>query len=123
LVHLNQFPTKQERPRRDDRAYRPNLARRDFSSGAKREAVKQYLLEHYDGERSERKIADDLGVSQYTVHEAKNELQESGKLIVENQFSTEQKREHVRGYIEANPDALGAPQARGQKFVTRVTLL
>jgi len=88
-----------------ERAYRPNLARRDFSSGAKRRAVKQYLLEHYDGERSEREIASDLGVSQYTVNQAISELRDDGKLNEENQFPTEQKRQMVRRYIEAHPSA------------------
>jgi len=88
-----------------ERAYRPNLARRDFSSGAKREAVKQYLLEHWEGERSEEDIAADLGVSQFTVNKARQELREAGKFIEVNDFSGEEKRQQVREYLAEHPEA------------------
>jgi N6-adenosine-specific RNA methylase IME4/ParB-like chromosome segregation protein Spo0J len=88
-----------------ERAYRPNLARRDFSSGAKREAVKQYLLEHWEGERSEKEVATDLGVSQFTVNRARRELREAGKLTEVNDFSTAEKRQQVREYLAEYPEA------------------
>lgn len=88
-----------------ERAYRPNLARRDFSSGAKREAVKQYLLEYWDGERTEEEVATDLGVAQQTVNNARRELRENGKLTKLGEFPTEEKRQQVREYIERHPDA------------------
>jgi len=84
---------------------RPNLARRDFSSKAKREAVKQYLLEHYDGEHTYREIADDLGVGKSTVNDARQELEQAGKLSEHGQFSTSDKWEMVRSYVESHPDA------------------
>jgi len=88
-----------------ERALRPNLARRDFSSGQKREAVKRYLLNHWDGERGSRDIAKDLGVSHVTVSRAKNELEGDGKLEHLKQFSKAEKQEQVGNYLDSNPDA------------------
>ncbi|MFC7007355.1 hypothetical protein ACFQIA_06425 [Halalkalicoccus sp. GCM10025704] len=44
-----------------------------------RERARDYLREEWDGERSLSEIADELDVSQQTVHRAKRELEEKGK--------------------------------------------
>lgn len=70
-----------------------------------REIAKQYLLEKWDGDESERSIASKLGVSRKTVNNAKSDLKESGKLGNLAQFSKFDKRAQVREYIDENPDA------------------
>ena len=89
------------------RAYRSNLLRRDLTDGTKREVVKQYLLEHPDrvAEDTQEAIASDLGVSQKTVSNAVGELRGSGKLSKPTKINTEEKREQVREYVDANPTA------------------
>lgn len=44
-----------------------------------RERARDYLREEWDGERSLSEIADELDVSQQTVHRAKRELEEKGE--------------------------------------------
>ena len=56
-------------------AYKENTARRNLGNGQKREAVKTFYVNHYDGE-SYRDIADLVGVSRGTVSNAKSELTE-----------------------------------------------
>jgi DNA (cytosine-5)-methyltransferase 1 len=89
------------------RAYRANLLRRDLTDGTKRQVVKQYLLEHSDrvAEDTQEAIASDLGVGRPTVTRAIDELPEDVKRVQVNELSTEEKREQVREYVEANPEA------------------
>lgn len=99
-----------------ERAWRTNLAQRDLSNGTKREAVKRYLERHWDGDRSLREIAGDIGVSHGTVKNAKDDLKEAGKLDKVLQLSTEEKRERVREYIDANTDASNRDVADAMDF-------
>ncbi|UXF50072.1 nuclease [Haloquadratum phage sp.] len=86
------------------RAYRVNLNRRDVD---KREIVKDYLLEHQTRvkEDSDNEIALDIGVSRKTVQRARQDLEENGKFGQLTNFSTEEKKQRVREFIESNPDA------------------
>ena len=58
-------------------------------------------------EDTQQAIADDLGVSQDTVHNAKRELQKNGKLTEVGEVNTDEKREQVREYVEDTPDNPG----------------
>lgn len=88
-----------------EQAYRSNLARRNVAGGTKREIVKRYLDQHFDGDRTQKEVADELGVAESTVSEARKEFDDR---IV----STEEKRQQARAYIEANPDASDREVAR-----------
>lgn len=81
-----------------ERAARANLARRDLSQGGKREAVKRYLTKHYEGERAQQEVADDLGVAQSTVSEA-------WEIIDRDRFPRDEKRRRVREFIDQHPEA------------------
>lgn len=89
------------------RAYRANLLRRDLADGTKRTVVKQYLLEHPERveEDTEREIAADLGVSKGTVQNAKEDLEENGKLDKVVQIPIGEKKELVRNYLSNHPKA------------------
>jgi len=89
------------------RAYRTNLLGRDLQDGAKRQIVKQYLLEHPERLEDDkpRDIGPDLGVSYKTVQRAVNELEASGKLGQQSQLSTDQKKQAVSYYLEHHPAA------------------
>lgn len=67
---------------------------RSFASN--REIAKQYLLEDWDGEESERSVAEKLGVGQKTINRARSELEDSGKLSHMTQFSKSKKQSQVR---------------------------
>jgi DNA (cytosine-5)-methyltransferase 1 len=97
------------------RAYRTNLNQRDLTDGTKREVVKQYLLEHSDrvGEDTQQAIAEDLGVSEDTVRRAKEDAVDEGLLNLSGEnLNTDEKREQVREYVEANPTASNREVAR-----------
>lgn len=81
-----------------ERALRTNLARRDLSSGATRKAVKHYLENHHDGERTQAEVAADLGVSQATVSRAWTEIQPES-------VSKETQRQQVRAILNRDPAA------------------
>jgi 16S rRNA G966 N2-methylase RsmD len=105
------------------RAYRANLLRRDLSDGTKRDVVKQYLLEHPDrvAEDTQEAIAEDLGVSQWTVSQALDEI--DVKDIGANKLTTDEKREQVRTYVEDNPNASNREVSREVDCdVTHVTV-
>lgn len=80
-----------------ERALRTNLARRDLSSGATRKAVKRYLENHHDGERTQAEVAADLGVSQATVSRAWTEIHPES-------VSKETQRQQVRAILNRDPD-------------------
>jgi DNA-binding MurR/RpiR family transcriptional regulator len=67
--------------------------------------VKEYLLEHPERvqEDTQEEIASDLGVSQWTVSQALNEIDVND--IGANKLSTQEKRDLVQSYLEANPDS------------------
>lgn len=108
------------------RAYRANLLRRDLSDGTKREVVKQYLLEHPDrvAEDTQAEIASDLGVADDTVRRARQELKDNGLLKFSGEnFTTDEKRQQVRAYVEDNRNASNREVARQVKCdVTHVTV-
>lgn len=106
------------------RAYRANLLRRDLD-GTKREVVKQYLMEHPERleDDGDREIASDLGVSKGTVQNARNELEEGGKLDKPVQLSTGEKRNSLREYLNKNPGASNRQAADDVDFdVSHVTV-
>jgi len=96
------------------RAYRTNLNRRDLSDGTKRDAVKQYLLEHPDRvtEDTQQAIAEDLGVSPQTVTNALDEIPDDVKKSKLGKLSTDEKREQVREFVEDNPSVSDREVAR-----------
>lgn len=107
------------------RAYRSNLLRRDLSDGTKREVVKEYLLEHPERvqEDQNQHIASDLGVSNQTVGRAIQELKEDGNHFQQETLSTQEKRDMVQSYADANPDASNREVAREVDCdVTHVTV-
>ena len=74
-------------------------------------------------EDTQEAIASDLGVSKKTVNRAVEELRENGKLCQVTQLNTEEKREQVRAYVEANPAASNREVAREVECeVTHVTV-
>lgn len=88
-----------------DLAYKLNLQRRHLEAGEKQEIAKKYLLEDWDGGESQKSVAQRLGVSEYTVSEAKKELEDGGKEFGAKSFPKSDKRRQVRDYIDGNPDA------------------
>jgi predicted transcriptional regulator len=77
-------------------------------------------------EDTQAEIAADLGVSQYLISQAIDEV--GGNDIVPNKLSTEEKRAEVREYVEANPTAsdrevaekLGVSQPLVSKVCNRI---
>ncbi|XGI84705.1 DNA methyltransferase (plasmid) [Halorutilales archaeon Cl-col2-1] len=90
---------------KQDLAWRLNMQRRHLEQGQKRELAKEYLIDSWDGETTEREIADLLGIGKKTVNRAKKDLREAGKLSHLTQLTTSEKKEIVREYIEDHPDA------------------
>lgn len=89
-----------------EQAYVLNLRRRNLDSGAKKEHAKSYLRGEYDAEeQTQTEVADLLGVSSDTVRRARNELADEGVEGFEKTMSGEEKRDHIREYIEDNPKA------------------
>ncbi|MDY6776350.1 MAG: site-specific DNA-methyltransferase, partial [Halobacteria archaeon] len=84
---------------------RLNLQRRHLEDGQKRDLAREYLIDSWDGEATEREVASKLGVGQKTINRAKKELKQNGKLSHLTQLNTSEKREIVRDYIDDNPDA------------------
>ena len=71
------------------------------------QVVKEYLLEHPERvqEDQNQHIASDLGVSNQTVGRAIQELKEDGNHFQQETLSTQEKRDLVQSYVEANPDS------------------
>lgn len=86
-------------------AIRSNLIRRNHNEGVVREVVENYLEDHYQGERTQEEIANELGVSQSLVSTA-------WKAISPDNFTRDEKRQMVKGYIEEHPDASNRKVAR-----------
>jgi len=89
-------------------AYESNLQQRHLGDGQKQEVAEQYLTEHWDGDNSggwQSEVATTLGVSQQTVSNVFGKLRSNGKLTKFGIFSTEQKQQQVRDYLDANPGA------------------
>lgn len=78
-----------------EQAIRSNFTRRNLDDGTKKAIVTEYLDNHYDGERTQEEIANDLGVSQPTVSRAWKDSP--------NTFSTTEKRQEVADYIREHP--------------------
>lgn len=81
-----------------EQAIRANLTRRNLSDGSKREVVERYLEENYDGERTQKAIAEELGVSEATVSR-------SMERISPKEFTREEKRQQASEYLDEHPDA------------------
>lgn len=107
---ITDYPTKEYTGLTDEEkrrlAWKLNMQRRHLSNGSKRDHAKAYLREDWDGEETQQEIADLLGVSQYTVSKAKEELAEDGgKNIGTNNLTTQKSNhERIREYIEEHPD-------------------
>lgn len=107
-----------EREKRD-LAYRLNLNRRHMEHGQKQEIIRQYLLEDWDGDNTDAwydEVANTLGVGGSTVRKVFSELKKDGELVTHNIFPKEEKRQMVREYHEANPDASNRDIAKGVEF-------
>jgi ParB/RepB/Spo0J family partition protein len=89
-----------------EQAYRSNLSRRNLNDGTKRDVVEQYLKDHYDGDRTQQQVAEDLGVSPATVSRAMESLSP------EKDFPPSEKRQQARAYLDDNPDASNREVAR-----------
>ena len=89
-----------------DLAYKLNMQRRHFDEpGVKRERVKEYLREHWDGE-SKSHAAEVTGSSRRTVSRALDEIRQSGKSGQVPEFTTRsERRKAIREAIEENPEA------------------
>jgi len=71
------------------------------------EVVKSYLVDFWDGEESERSVADRINVSRKTVNNAKQDLIENGELGKLTQFTTQaEKRQAIR---DANSTSIRTP--------------
>lgn len=106
-----------------EQAFRSNVARRNLDDGDLREAVAAYLKEYYDGDRSQRTLAGDLGVSQATINRAIDRLDpepsgdsaESLNSVTDGKSEpsgdtsdsteTKDREEQVRDYYDEHPDA------------------
>lgn len=88
-----------------EQAIRANLTRRNLAAGEKREVVRTYLEENYDGERTQAEIASALGVSEGTVSNAWKELNPED-------FTREEKRQQARSYHDTHPEASNREIAR-----------
>lgn len=88
-----------------EQAIRANFTRRDHSDGTKREVVEAYLRDHWDGDTTQKAVADRLGVSEPTVSRAMEKVSVKG-------FSTDEKRQQVADYLDRNPDASNREVAR-----------
>lgn len=92
-----------------EQAYRSNLARRNLQSGTKRKLVKQYLSEHFGGERTQQEVAEALGVGQATVSRAWQDIQPDN-------LSRDEKRKRALEYVAEHPDASNREVAEAVDF-------
>lgn len=106
-----------------EQAIRANFTRRNLGDGSKREVVKEYLKYHWLGERTQKQIAEELGVDPGTVTRAKQDLEKDGIELNFNHVPADEKPDHIREYIDENPDASNRDVADSVDFdVSRETV-